>query len=47
MPFNPLNQLDTVPSIRVVWPDGSESERLNVAANQRIVVSYPDTWSID
>ena len=42
-----LGELGTVPSIRVVWPDGSETERLDVAANQHITVSYPDTWSSD
>ncbi len=42
-----LDQAGTVASIRVVWPDGSESERLDVAANQRIRVSYPNAWSVD
>ena len=42
-----LNDVGVVTSVRVVWPDGSETERLNVNANQRITVSYPDTWSID
>ncbi len=42
-----LSQLDQVPSVRVVWTDGSESERINVGANQRITVTYPDSWSID
>ena len=42
-----LGELGLVPSIRVVWPDGSESERFNVAVNQRVQASYPDTWSID
>ncbi len=42
-----LNQLTSVPSVRIVWPDGSETERLGVTANQRIRVSYPDNWSID
>ena len=42
-----LNQLGVVPSIRIVWPDGSESQRLDVDANQRIQVTYPDSWSID
>lgn len=42
-----LNELGVVPSIRVVWPDGSESERLDVNANQRIQVIYPDSWSTD
>ena len=42
-----LNDVGVVTSVRIVWPDGSETERLNVNANQRITVSYPDTWSID
>ena len=34
-------------SVRIVWPDGVETERLNVDANQRLTVTYPDSWSID
>lgn len=33
-------------SIRVVWPDGTQSERSNVTANQRITVTYPDSWDM-
>ena len=42
-----LNELASVPSVRIVWPDGTGTERLNVDANQRIAVTYPDSWSID
>ena len=42
-----LNQLGAASSIRVVWPDGTETERFNVSANQRIQVTYPDSWSTD
>ncbi len=42
-----LNDAAIISSVRVVWPDGTESERLNVDPNQRIQVSYPDSWSID
>lgn len=34
-------------TVRVVWPDGTESNRNNVALNQRLVVTYPDEWSSD
>ena len=36
-----------VETMRVIWPDGSESTRSNVQPFQRISVTYPDTWSID
>ena len=42
-----LNEISLVDTVRVVWPDGSESSRDNVGPNQRIVVNYPDTWSTD
>ena len=42
-----LNGTNLVDTVRVVWPDGSESSRDNVGSNQRIVVTYPDTWSTD
>jgi hypothetical protein len=42
-----LNSLGSVPSIRVVWPDGRQTQRFDVQANQRIVVTYPDSWSVD
>ena len=42
-----LGRLAMVPAIRVAWPDGTETERFNVAGNQRIRVTYPDTWSVD
>lgn len=42
-----LSQAATIDLIRVVWPDGSQSERLNVDANQRIGITYPDSWSSD
>ena len=37
----------TAVSARVVWADGTESSRENIAANQRIFVTYPNTWSTD
>ncbi len=42
-----LSDATQVDTIRVVWPDGSETMRTNVLPNQRIAVSYPDTWSTD
>ncbi len=42
-----LNQAGTIDSIRVVWPDRSETTRDNISSNQRIRVIYPDTWSTD
>ena len=42
-----LDQLGAAPSVRVLWPDGTQTERFNVAANQRLQVTYPDSWSID
>ena len=42
-----LNAIAVITSVRVVWPDGSETERLNVDANQRVTVTYPNPWSFD
>ncbi|MGB5331591.1 MAG: CRTAC1 family protein [Woeseiaceae bacterium] len=42
-----LNNTETVDSIRVIWPDRTETERNAIASNQRIRVTYPDTWSTD
>lgn len=42
-----LNDLTQVNSVRVVWPDGSETIRNNVDPNQRIQVTFPDSWSTD
>lgn len=42
-----LKNATLVDSVRVVWPDGSETSRSNIAPYQRIAVSYPDTWSTD
>ena len=42
-----LNSTDTVDDIRIVWPDQTETSRMGIAANQRIRVSYPDSWSTD
>ena len=36
-----------VATVRVVWPDGSETSRDNLQPYQRIAVSYPDAWSTD
>lgn len=42
-----LNDLTQVNTVRVVWPDGSETSRNNLGPDQRISVSYPDSWSSD
>ena len=42
-----LNDSEYIDLVRVVWPDGSETSRTNVDANQRIVVQHPDAWSTD
>ena len=42
-----LSQWPSVDSVRVVWPDGSETSRDNIDSNQRVTVSYPDSWSTD
>ena len=42
--LNDSLQADTV---RVVWPDGSETTRSNIPSNQRVTIGYPDTWSTD
>jgi hypothetical protein len=36
-----------VDTLRIVWPDGAETSRENVSVNQRVTVTYPDTWSTD
>ena len=42
-----LNQSPGAETLRVVWPDGTETSRSNIDANQRVTVSYPGTWSTD
>ena len=42
-----LNATNTVDEIRVVWPDQTSASRTGISANQRIRVSYPDSWSTD
>lgn len=42
-----LNDATLIDTVRVVWPDGSETSRSNVGANQRVAVTYPDGWSTD
>ena len=42
-----LNDMTAVDTVRVVWPDGSETSRSSSNPNQRISVSYPDSWSTD
>ena len=42
-----LNTTEVVDNIRVTWPDGTQTERNAVAANQRIRITYPNTWSTD
>ena len=42
-----LKNSTSIDSITVVWPDGTESVRNNIAAFQRITVDYPDNWSTD
>ena len=42
-----LDQSPSADSLRVVWPDGTETSRSNINVNQRVTVSYPDTWSTD
>ena len=34
-------------TLRVAWPDGTETSRENISPNQRVTVAYPDTWSTD
>jgi hypothetical protein len=42
-----LARTETLDTIRVRWPDGTESVREGISANQRIRVIYPDDWSTD
>jgi hypothetical protein len=42
-----LKNATVIDNIRVVWPDGSATERNNIEAYQRVTVSFPDSWSID
>jgi hypothetical protein len=42
-----LKNATIIDRIRVVWPDGSETERSNIASYQRVTVSYPNSWSSD
>lgn len=42
-----LNEVQVVDLIRIVWPDRTETTRNSIASNQRIRVTYPDTWSTD
>ena len=42
-----LAQAEEAASIRIVWPDGTETTRQNITSNQKLIVSYPDTWSSD
>ena len=42
-----LNELARVDTLRIVWPDGSETSRSNVDANQRVTITFPDGWSTD
>jgi hypothetical protein len=34
-------------SVRVIWPDGTETVRNNIPVNQRLMIIYPDSWSTD
>lgn len=42
-----LNGVMQVDSVRVAWPDSTETSRNNIDSNQRVTVSYPDSWSTD
>ena len=42
-----LDQNVSVDIVRIVWADGSETSRSNIDSNQRLSVSYPDSWSTD
>jgi len=42
-----MNDAIQADSVRVTWPDGTETSRNNISVNQRLVVTYPDTWSSD
>ncbi len=42
-----LNDVTQVDAVRIVWPDGNETSRSNIEADQRITVTYPAAWSTD
>jgi hypothetical protein len=42
-----LNEALQAESIRVIWPDGTETNRNNINSNQRLIVNYPNSWSSD
>ena len=42
-----LDELTRVDTLRIVWPDGSETSRSNVDVNQRVTITFPDGWSTD
>lgn len=42
-----LREAARADELRVVWPDGTETSRSAVNANQRILVTYPDQWSTE
>ena len=42
-----LDMASQAESVRVIWPDGTETTRNNISVNQRLTVTYPDTWSAD
>jgi hypothetical protein len=42
-----LNDATQAESVRVIWPDGTETSRTNISSNQRLTVTYPDSWSSD
>lgn len=42
-----LNDADFIDSIRIVWPDQTETSRNIIASNRRVQVTYPDSWSTD
>lgn len=42
-----LNEATQAESVRVTWPDGTETSRDNIDINQRVTVTYPDSWSSD
>ena len=42
-----LKNATNIETVRIVWPDGTESIRNNIASFQRVTVEYPNNWSID
>ncbi|MEM7280012.1 MAG: CRTAC1 family protein [Pseudomonadota bacterium] len=42
-----LGNATTIDTVRVVWPDGTETSRSDINPYQRVLVSYPDSWSTD